>query len=84
MDLDLASLMQQALWLSVLLSLPVVVTAGVVSLLMAFFQALTQVQDVTLAHLPRFVAVVVALGVSGAWMGSELVRFARDVMGGLG
>jgi type III secretion HrpO family protein len=78
----LTTLAQQALWLSIVLSLPVVGVAAVVSLVMALFQAATQVQDITIAHLPRFVAVVVTLAVLGPWMGQHLVAFAATTFGG--
>lgn len=73
---------EHALVLTVLLSLPTVGVAALVSLLMAVFQAATQVNDMTLAHLPRFVAVTVTLALSAAWMGSELVAFATRVFSG--
>lgn len=76
---DLTYLVQNALWLAVVLSLPVVGVAALFSFVMALFQAATQVQDITIAHLPRFVATAIALAVSGAWMGSELTAFAVSV-----
>jgi type III secretion HrpO family protein len=72
---------QNALLLTVLLSLPAVGVAALVSLVMALFQAATQVNDMTIAHLPRFVAVTVTLALSGAWMGGELLGFATRVFG---
>jgi flagellar biosynthesis protein FliQ len=83
--LDYAALLenaQHALMLTVLLSLPAVGVGALVSLLMALFQAATQVNDMTIAHLPRFVAVTVTLALTGAWMGGELVSFAGRVFGG--
>lgn len=73
---------EHALVLTVLLSLPTVGVAALVSLVMAIFQAATQVNDMTIAHLPRFVAVAVTLALSAAWMGSEIVTFATRVFGG--
>lgn len=70
---------QNALLLTVLLSLPAVGVAALVSLVMALFQAATQVNDMTIAHLPRFVAVTVTLALTGAWMGGELLAFAARV-----
>ncbi len=49
----LAALGQEALLLAVAVSLPVVAIAALVGLLVAVLQAATQVQDVTLGHLPR-------------------------------
>ncbi len=76
---QLVHLAQNALWLSLALSLPVVGVAALVSLVMALFQAATQVNDATIAHLPRFVAVVIALAVGGGYMGQEITRFAAEV-----
>lgn len=76
---ELTQLAQTALWLSLALSVPVVGVAAFVSLIMALFQAATQVNDATIAHLPRFVAVVVALAVGGGYVGREITRFAVEV-----
>lgn len=76
---DLVHLAQNALWLSLALSVPVVGVAAFVSLVMALFQAATQVNDATIAHLPRFVAVVIALAVGGSYIGQEITRFAATV-----
>lgn len=75
----LTSLAQKALWLSLALSVPVVGVAALVSLVMALFQAATQVNDATIAHLPRFIAVVVVLAVGGGYIGVEITRFAAEV-----
>jgi flagellar biosynthesis protein FliQ len=45
-------------------------------------QAATQVQDVTLAHLPRLVIVAVVLAVAGPWMGAQIAAFAVRVLAG--
>lgn len=75
----LVNLAQNALWLSLALSVPVVGIAALVSLIMALFQAATQVNDATIAHLPRFIAVVLTLAVGGGYMGMELTRYAAEV-----
>jgi flagellar biosynthesis protein FliQ len=70
---------QQALLLVVAVSLPVLGVAAVVGLVVAAFQAASQIQDPTLAHLPRLVAVVAALALLGPWMGHEVAAFAAQV-----
>lgn len=77
---DLARLAQEALLLGLALSLPVVGLAALAGLLVAIFQAATQVQDFTLAHLPRLLVVALALSLAGPWMGAELVEFTRRAM----
>lgn len=79
---DLLSFAQQALVLSLAVALPVLAIGAVVGLLMAVLQAATQVQDPTLAHLPRVVAVAAALAVFGPWMGREIAAFAARAFTG--
>jgi type III secretion HrpO family protein len=67
---------QQALLLVVAVSLPVLGVAAIVGLVVAAFQAASQIQDPTLAHLPRLLAVVAALALLGPWMGHEVAAFA--------
>ena len=80
---DLAERAQEALLLSVAVALPVVAIAAVVGLVVAVLQAATQIQDATIAHLPRFLAVAVALAVLGPWMGRQIASFAARAFLGL-
>jgi flagellar biosynthesis protein FliQ len=68
---------QAALLLSVAVVLPVIGVAALVGMIVAAFQAASQIQDPTLAHLPRLLAVVAALVVLGPWMGAEIGAFAE-------
>ncbi len=71
---------RDALLLALALSLPVVAVAAVVGLFVAAFQAATQLQDPTVAHLPRLLAVVAALVVLAPWIGREVGGFAERVL----
>ncbi|MBS2012470.1 MAG: flagellar biosynthetic protein FliQ [Deltaproteobacteria bacterium] len=71
---------QSALMLSLAVALPVLAVAAVVGLLVAAFQAASQIQDPTIAHLPRLLAVIVALVILGPWMGSQIGAFAERMM----
>jgi type III secretion HrpO family protein len=68
---------QQALILAALVSLPIVGVAALVGLLVAAIQAAAQVQDPTLSHLPRMLAVIAALVFAGPWMGHQIAGFAE-------
>jgi flagellar biosynthetic protein FliQ len=71
---------QDALMLSLAIVLPVLLVAAVVGLIVAAFQAASQIQDPTIAHLPRLLAVVAALVVLGPWMGSQIGAFAERML----
>jgi flagellar biosynthesis protein FliQ len=78
MDLDaIAALTQQALWLALKLSLPVLAAAFVVGLVSAALQALTQLHDSVLGHVPKLLAVAAVLALLGAGLGGELVSYTR-------
>ncbi|HEY6558967.1 MAG TPA: type III secretion system export apparatus subunit SctS [Polyangiaceae bacterium] len=73
---ELTSHAQQALLLSLVVSLPVVGAAAVIGLVVAVLQAATQVQDITLSHLPRLIVVAVVLAIAAPWMGAQIASFA--------
>jgi type III secretion HrpO family protein len=79
---ELIALAQQALLLSLLVSLPVLVVAAAIGLFGAILQAATQVQDAALAHFPKFVAVTITLALVGPWMGRQVLGFAVRVFVG--
>lgn len=76
---SLAHAAQLALLLAVAVSLPVLAMTAAVGLLVAAFQAASQIQDPTLAHLPRLLVVVFGLALLGPWMGHEVAAFAEQV-----
>jgi flagellar biosynthesis protein FliQ len=78
---ELINLAQRALLLGVWVSLPVLGVAALVGLLLSVVQAATQVQDAALGHLPKFLAVSLALALAGPWMGRQLVAFALYAFG---
>jgi len=79
---------REALWLAVLLSAPLLLSALAIGLLIGVFQAATQIQEMTLSFIPKLVALVVALFVAGPWMLQVAISFAerlyREIPGLLG
>ena len=71
---------REALFLTVLLSAPVVIASLVVGLLVSLFQATTQIQEQTLTFAPKLVAVLVTLAVFSPWIGAQLVKFSAALL----
>lgn len=71
---------RNALMLSLAVVLPILVVAAIVGLIVAAFQAASQIQDPTIAHLPRLLAVVAALVILGPWMGAQVGAFAERML----
>lgn len=75
---------RQALWLVVVTSAPVVLTALGVGLLVSLLQAASQIQEFTLSFVPKILAVLLVLGLAAPWIGEQLLRFARVALAGGG
>jgi flagellar biosynthetic protein FliQ len=76
---ELTRLTAETLYLVLLVSAPVLLVSLLVGFVVGLFQAVTQVQEQTLAFVPKLVAVGAALAIGGGWMGSELVQFTRGL-----
>jgi flagellar biosynthetic protein FliQ len=61
------------------LSAPILVTSLVIGFTISLFQSMTQIQEFTLAFVPKLVGVGIALLVSGGWMLQTLVDFTQDL-----
>ena len=64
---------QQALYMLLMISAPVLLVVLVVGLLVSVFQAATQINEATLSFVPKVIAAVAVLAVAGPWMLSSLV-----------
>lgn len=74
------TLAREALLLMVLASLPPIGAALIVGFFMSLVQATTQLQESTLSVVPKLCAAVLALVVSGPWIGGQLTRFTTQLL----
>jgi flagellar biosynthesis protein FliQ len=74
------SMGQEALLLMLMVSSPVLGAALVVGLLVSVFQAVTQINEATLAFVPKLIAVIAVLAMAGPWMLTMLVEYLRRIM----
>jgi type III secretion protein S len=75
----IAHLLQEALTLTLLLSLPALGIAAAVGLLVGLFQAVTQIQDQTLPMAIKVIAVVLSLVLLGPMLASPLIRYTERI-----
>ncbi len=80
---SIMTLGRQALELSVMVSAPLLLTALGVGLLISIFQAATQINEMTLSFIPKLVAMVLVLVVSGPWMIGLMVDYIRRLFSGI-
>jgi len=71
---------REGLLLVLLLSAPPLLASMVTGFVIGLFQAATQIQDQTLAFVPKLVIVLVVLVAMGPALGSSLVRFTQAML----
>ncbi|MDQ6951111.1 MAG: flagellar biosynthesis protein FliQ [Mariprofundales bacterium] len=67
----------QALKMVLLISAPMLIVGLVVGVMISLFQAVTQIQEVTLTFVPKIIVVFVSMIVAGPWMVRTMMDFAR-------
>lgn len=70
---------QRALEITVLLSAPILLSAVAIGLLVAMFQAATQINEMTLSFVPKLLITVVVLVIAGPWMLRLITTYTREI-----
>ncbi len=70
---------RQALWISVLISAPLLGVALAVGLVIGVLQAATSINEMTLSFIPKLMALALALAIFGGWQLATLVDFTRSI-----
>ncbi|HSA58509.1 MAG TPA: type III secretion system export apparatus subunit SctS [bacterium] len=76
----LISITKQALYLTLILTAPPVLTAMLLGLTVGIMQATTQVQEQTLTFVPKLIGIMVTLAVVGPWIFVQLMNFATSLL----
>ncbi|KHE71977.1 flagellar biosynthesis protein FliQ [Halobacillus sp. BBL2006] len=77
------SFAKEGIYTVLLVSGPLLILALAVGLLVSIFQATTQIQEQTLAFIPKIVAVMIGLIFFGPWMLTTMVEFAANIFSNL-
>lgn len=81
--LDIA---REGIWVMILIGAPILIAGLVVGVVIALFQALTQIQEQTLVFVPKiltiFIVMLLTLPFMGALLGNYMVRLADLIVVG--
>jgi len=78
------SMAREAITTILIVSAPVLGIGLAVGLLVSIFQATTQIQEPTLAFVPKIAAVFIALLIFGGWIMRLITTFTLDLWENLG
>ena len=70
---------RQALWMTMLLSAPLLGVALIVGLVIGILQAATSINEMTLSFIPKLIAMGLTLAVIGSWQFTTLVDYTRSI-----
>ena len=78
-DSDVLAISGRALYLILILSAPMLISALVVGLIISIIQATTQIQEQTLSFVPKIIVTFVSVILSGPWIAGELSNLIREL-----
>ncbi len=70
---------QQALWTTMLIAAPLLLSALAVGLLVGIFQAATQINEMTMSFITKLLVLVMALVIAGPWMLGVIVNYTHSI-----
>ena len=73
------SLTMDAITVAMKIAVPMLMAGLVVGLVVSVFQAVTQIQEQTLAFIPKILAIAGVLIVGGPWMLNQLLSYTTDL-----
>ena len=76
MVVDLA---RQALWMTMLISAPLLGVGLLVGLVVGIFQAATSINEQTLSFIPKIVAMGITMSLAGGWMINTMVDYTKGI-----
>ena len=73
------TILREGLYLVLLLSAAPMLASLVIGLTVSMLQAVTQLQEHTLSHVPKLIGVFITIAILGPWMLAQTVRFAQTL-----
>jgi len=77
-EADAMELVYSAIWTVIVAAGPAVLAAMVVGVVIALFQALTQIQEITLTFIPKIIVILLVTAVTGSFIGAQIFAFANE------
>jgi flagellar biosynthetic protein FliQ len=71
---------RQSIYLILIVSAPMLIVSIVVGLLIAIFQATTQIQEQTLAFVPKIIAIFLSMILFGSWIMRTMIEFTLEII----
>ena len=77
---EAVTLAQNAVFISLLIAAPILLAGMSIGLLISLFQAITQIQEMTLTFVPKILVVMFTAFFLSGWMVTKMVDYTRDLI----
>ncbi len=77
---DVLLVFREAVWMILKLASPLLIVSILIGLVIAVFQAATQIHEQTITFVPKILAIALLLLGTGSWMLTSLMDFFRYLM----
>ena len=78
-ELDVVTLLREALFVTLKVSSPILITALVVGLVIGILQTTTSIQEQTIAFVPKLVAIFVIIVIFASWIIRVMTEYTRNI-----
>ncbi|MFM9967575.1 MAG: flagellar biosynthesis protein FliQ [Burkholderiales bacterium] len=80
---EVMSLGQEAVYMAMLISAPLLLTALAVGLAVSVVQAATQINEMTLSFIPKLAAIFAMMIIAGPWMLAMMTDYMARIFAGI-
>ncbi|GHV33133.1 transporter [Synergistales bacterium] len=80
---SMLDVMSEAIWQMLIVTMPVLLVAMVVGLIIGILQTATSIQEQTLIFIPKILSVFLFIILVGPWMGNRILTLTREILGQL-
>ncbi len=78
-EVDVVSLIREALFITIKISAPILITALIVGLILGIIQTTTSIQEPTIAFVPRLIAIFIVIIIFASWMVRTMTDYTRNI-----
>ena len=80
MDTSLITdVLREGMWVVIQIAAPMLLLSMFVGIVLAVFQAVTQIHEQTLGFIMKMSVIILTLLVAGGWMGETVLDYAKEV-----
>ncbi len=74
------TLLNNALWITVMIAAPILLSVLVIGVFIGMLQAATQINEMTLSFIPKLIVLFLVLLIAGPWMLNTLINYVTNLI----